>query len=73
MSIHQASPSETDREQWLKVYYFVRAAFSFAWVAVALTLVLMVWSVERYALSRTELPWAVLSPMFATDQVIVTG
>jgi len=30
MSIHQASPSETDREQWLKVYYFVRAAVSFA-------------------------------------------
>jgi len=38
VSIHQASPSETEREQWLKVYYFVRAAFSFAWVAVALTL-----------------------------------
>ncbi|WP_208103678.1 DUF308 domain-containing protein [Mycolicibacterium sp. CBMA 226] len=38
MSTQQPSPSETNREMWLTTYYFVRAGFSFAWVAVALTL-----------------------------------
>lgn len=38
MSIQQASLSEPNREQWLRTYYFVRAAASFAWVAGALTL-----------------------------------
>jgi uncharacterized membrane protein HdeD (DUF308 family) len=38
VATQQPSPSETNREMWLTNYYFVRAGFSFVWVAVALTL-----------------------------------
>jgi len=32
---HQLDLVRADREQWLKVYYFIRAAFSVAWVVAA--------------------------------------
>ncbi|MCK1286087.1 DUF308 domain-containing protein [Bradyrhizobium sp. 44] len=35
MARYQLDPVHTDRERWLKQYYFVRAAFSVAWVAAA--------------------------------------
>lgn len=36
MTIRPANSAVTKQEQWLKVYYFVRTAFSAAWVAAAL-------------------------------------
>jgi hypothetical protein len=35
MARYQLDPVHTDRERWLKQYYFVRTAFSVAWVAAA--------------------------------------
>ncbi|MCK1658950.1 DUF308 domain-containing protein [Bradyrhizobium sp. 151] len=35
MARYQLNPLHCDRERWLKQYYFVRAAFSVAWVAAA--------------------------------------
>lgn len=35
MTHHQLDLVRADREQWLKVYYFIRAAFSVAWVVAA--------------------------------------
>ena len=35
MTIRPANSAVTKQEQWLKVYYFVRTAFSTAWVAAA--------------------------------------
>ena len=35
MARYQLNPVHCDRERWLKQYYFVRAAFSVAWVAAA--------------------------------------
>ncbi|MET4069236.1 uncharacterized membrane protein HdeD (DUF308 family) [Bradyrhizobium sp. S3.2.6] len=35
MAHHQMDLVRADREQWLKQYYFLRAAFSVAWVAAA--------------------------------------
>ncbi|MCS3896951.1 uncharacterized membrane protein HdeD (DUF308 family) [Bradyrhizobium japonicum USDA 38] len=35
MTHHQLDLVQADREQWLKVYYFIRAAFSVAWVVAA--------------------------------------
>ncbi|MET4258743.1 uncharacterized membrane protein HdeD (DUF308 family) [Bradyrhizobium sp. S3.12.5] len=35
MAHHQMDLVRDDREQWLKQYYFLRAAFSVAWVAAA--------------------------------------
>ncbi|WP_043161782.1 hypothetical protein [Bradyrhizobium sp. Ai1a-2] len=37
MTVHPPHSALTRQEQWLKGYYFVRAAFSAAWVAAALT------------------------------------
>jgi hypothetical protein len=37
MTIRPANSAVTKQEQWLKVYYFARTAFSAAWVAAALT------------------------------------
>ena len=36
MTIRPANSAVTKQEQWLKVYYFARTAFSAAWVAAAL-------------------------------------
>jgi uncharacterized membrane protein HdeD (DUF308 family) len=36
MTIRPANSAVTNQEQWLKVYYFARTAFSAAWVAAAL-------------------------------------
>src|SRR5215475_9469454 len=36
MTIRPANSAVTRQEQWLKVYYFARTAFSAAWVAAAL-------------------------------------
>lgn len=38
MTQHQMDLIHDDREQWLKQYYFLRAAFSVAWVAAALAI-----------------------------------
>ena len=38
MTVQQGDVSRTSQEQWLRLYYFVRAAFSAAWVAIAFTL-----------------------------------
>lgn len=38
MTQHQMDLVRDDREQWLKQYYFLRAAFSVAWVAAALAI-----------------------------------
>ncbi|MGM4956621.1 DUF308 domain-containing protein [Bradyrhizobium barranii] len=35
MTHHQLDLVRADREQWLKLYYFIRAAFSVAWVVAA--------------------------------------
>ena len=35
MTHHQLDLVRADREQWLKLYYFIRAAFSAAWVVAA--------------------------------------
>ncbi|TFW59216.1 DUF308 domain-containing protein [Bradyrhizobium barranii subsp. apii] len=35
MTHHQLDLVRADREQWLKFYYFIRAAFSVAWVVAA--------------------------------------
>ncbi|MHC2285230.1 DUF308 domain-containing protein [Bradyrhizobium barranii] len=35
MTHHQLDLVRADREQWLKLYYFIRAAFSVAWVIAA--------------------------------------
>lgn len=35
MTHHQLDLVRVDRERWLKLYYFTRAAFSIAWVAAA--------------------------------------
>ncbi|WP_196810035.1 DUF308 domain-containing protein [Mycobacterium sp. 360MFTsu5.1] len=56
MSIQQASLSEPNREQWLRTYYFVRAAASFAWVAVALTL-------AQHSLTLAS-GWLILYPLW---------
>lgn len=37
MTHHQLDLVFADRERWLKQYYFIRAAFSVAWVAAAFT------------------------------------
>ena len=37
MSIHKGDLSDASREQWLKLYYFARTAFSAVWVAAAFT------------------------------------
>lgn len=37
MTHYQADPGPADRERWLKHYYFIRAAFSVAWVIAAFT------------------------------------
>lgn len=37
MTNYQTNLVASDREQWLKRYYFARSAFSIIWVAVALT------------------------------------
>jgi uncharacterized membrane protein HdeD (DUF308 family) len=36
MAHHQLDPVCDDRERWLKQYYFIRAAFSVAWVVAAI-------------------------------------
>ncbi|MGZ2426109.1 DUF308 domain-containing protein [Rhizobium laguerreae] len=38
MSNNRTSRATRDNDQWLKQYYFIRAAFSVLWVAAALTL-----------------------------------
>lgn len=37
MTIYQTNLAENDKDDWLRRYYFVRAAFSVIWVAAALT------------------------------------
>lgn len=37
MTNYQSSLAESDKDYWLKQYYFARAAFSVIWVAAALT------------------------------------
>jgi hypothetical protein len=37
MTIHSGDLSRAGQEQWLKLYYFARTAFSAAWVAAAFT------------------------------------
>ena len=36
MTYHQLDLVQVDRERWLKQYYFLRAAFSIAWVVAAI-------------------------------------
>src|SRR5882757_7108067 len=37
MQDRHLDPAPADQEQWLKLYYFIRAAFSVAWVVAAFT------------------------------------
>lgn len=37
MTIYQTNLAENDKDDWLRRYYFVRAAFSVVWVAAVLT------------------------------------
>ncbi|MET4175898.1 uncharacterized membrane protein HdeD (DUF308 family) [Bradyrhizobium sp. LA6.1] len=39
MTHHQLDLVRADREQWLKLYYFIRAAFSVAWLVAAFAVV----------------------------------
>ena len=37
MTVHSGDLSRASQEQWLKLYYFARTAFSAVWVAAAFT------------------------------------
>ena len=37
MTVHNGDLSRASQEQWLKLYYFARTAFSAVWVAAAFT------------------------------------
>ncbi|GAS87479.1 hypothetical protein [Mycolicibacterium brisbanense] len=56
MSVHHSSALKSNREQWLKTYYFVRAAVALVWVVVALT-------VAQHSLALAT-GWLVLYPFW---------